>query len=56
MNALLHLISPLGPFEKWGVNLMGPLPMIKRRHQYIMVATNYRTKFTEVHALKSSMK
>jgi hypothetical protein len=22
----------LGPFEKWGIDFMGPLPVIKRRH------------------------
>jgi hypothetical protein len=24
MNGLLHPIPPLGPFEKWGIDLMGP--------------------------------
>jgi hypothetical protein len=32
VSGLLHPIPPLGPFEKWGIDLMGPLPMIKRRH------------------------
>jgi hypothetical protein len=46
-------IPPLGPFEKWGIDLMGPLPMIRKGHQLIVVSTDYLTKFTEVHALKS---
>jgi len=25
-------IPPLGHFEKWGIDLMGPLPMTKRGH------------------------
>jgi len=25
MSGLLHPIPPLGPFEKWGIDLMGPL-------------------------------
>ena len=25
----LHPIPPLGPFEKWGIDLMGPLPVTK---------------------------
>jgi len=52
MNGLLHPIPPLGPFEKWGIDLMGPLPMIRRGHRF----TYYLTKFVEVHALKSSVK
>jgi hypothetical protein len=32
MNGLLHPIPPLGIFEKWGIDLMGPLPVIKRKH------------------------
>jgi hypothetical protein len=52
----LHPIPPLTPFEKWGVDLMGPLPMTRRGHRFIVVATYYLTKFSEVHALKSSMK
>jgi hypothetical protein len=25
----LHPITPLGPFEKWGIDLMGPLPIVE---------------------------
>jgi hypothetical protein len=28
----LHPILPLGPFEKWGIYLMGPLPVTRRGH------------------------
>ncbi len=56
VNGPLHPIPPLGPFEKWGINLMGPLPMIKRGHRFIAVASDYLTKFAEVRALKSSVK
>ncbi len=52
----LHPIPPLRPFEKWGIDLMGPLPMTRRKHRFIVVATNYFTKFAEVRALKSSVK
>jgi hypothetical protein len=40
----LHPIPPLGPFEKWGIDLMGPLPMTRRGHRFIVVATDYLTK------------
>jgi hypothetical protein len=52
----LHPIPPLRPFEKWGIDLMGPLPMTRRGHRFIVVATDYLTKFAEVRALKSSVK
>jgi hypothetical protein len=35
---------------------MGPLPMTRRGHRFIVVVTDYFTKFAEVRALKSSMK
>ncbi len=34
---------------------MGPLPVIKRKHWFIVVAIDYLTKFAKVYALKSSM-
>jgi len=52
----LHSIPPLRPFEKWGIDLMGPLPMIRRGHRFFIVAIDYFTKFAEVRALKSSVK
>jgi len=52
----LHPIPPFGPFEKWGIDLMGPLPMTKRGHRFIVTATDYLIKFVEVRALKSSVK
>jgi hypothetical protein len=35
---------------------MGYLPVTKRRHCFIVVATDYLTKFAEVRALKTSVK
>jgi hypothetical protein len=32
MNGPLHPIPPLGLVEKWGIDLMGPLSVIKKRH------------------------
>jgi len=56
VNGPLHPIPPLGFFEIWGINLMGPLLMTRRGHRFIMVVTDYLTKFAEVRALKSSVK
>jgi hypothetical protein len=49
-------MAPLGPFEKWGIYLMGPLPVTRKGHRFIVVATEYLTKFVKIRALKSSMK
>jgi transposase InsO family protein len=35
---------------------MGPLPMTRRGHRFIVVAIDYLTKFVEIRALKSSVK
>jgi hypothetical protein len=56
MSGPLHPIPPLGPFEKWGIDLMGPLSMTRRGHQFIVVTTDYLTKFAEVRVLKSLVK
>jgi hypothetical protein len=56
VNGLLHPIPPLGPFEKWGIDLMDPLPMIRRGHRFIVVATDYITKFAKICALKFLVK
>lgn len=52
INNLQHT-PPLGPFEKWGIDLMEPLPITKQGHRFIIVAINYLTKFAEVLALKT---
>ncbi len=52
----LHPIPLLGPFEKWGIDLMGPLPMTRRGHRFIVITTDYFTKFAKVRALKSLVK
>jgi hypothetical protein len=56
MSGLLHPIPPFKPFEKWGIDLMGPLPVTRRGHQFIMVAIDYFTKFAKVRALKFLVK
>lgn len=52
----LHHIPPLGPFEKRSIDLMDTLQVTKRKNRFIVVATDYLTKFAEVRALKTSVK
>ena len=39
-------IIPISPFEKWGINFVGPInPVSARRNRYIILATDYATKW-----------
>jgi hypothetical protein len=52
MNGPLHPIPLLGPFEKWGIDLIGPLLVIKKGHRFIVVAKDYLTKFVDIRVKK----
>jgi hypothetical protein len=46
-------IIPLAPFEKWGIDFIGPiLPVSSRQHRYIILATDYATKWVEAKATR----
>ncbi|MCO5560853.1 hypothetical protein L7F22_014473 [Adiantum nelumboides] len=40
-------IISFGPFEKWGIDAIGPLPMAQSRKQYIIVGVDYMTRWAE---------
>jgi hypothetical protein len=44
-------IFPTGPFEKWGLNFV---PMTALRNKYLIVATDYLTKWTEAAIVKKN--
>ena len=55
MDLPLHPSLPLVPLEKWGIDYVGPItPTSSRRNQYIIVATEYLTKWAEAKAVKSA--
>ncbi|MCO5552610.1 hypothetical protein L7F22_006124 [Adiantum nelumboides] len=40
-----------GPFEKWGIDAMGPLPRTANGKLYILVAINYMTRWVEAQSV-----
>ena len=39
------------PFTQWGVDIMGPFPIVMRRLKFLIVSIDYFTKWVEAKAL-----
>ena len=51
----LTTILPIAPFEKWGVDFIGPFqPLGGHRKRYIILATDYATKWVEARATRKN--
>ena len=46
----LHSVTSLCPFYKWGIDVVGPLPLATGQRKFMLVATNYFTKWAEADA------
>ena len=47
----LHSIQIGQAFERIGIDLVGPLPITKQNNHYIIVATDYLTRWLEAKAV-----
>jgi hypothetical protein len=47
----VHLIPPSWPLQRWGMDLVGPLPTAQGNCKFLAVAVDYLTKWVEVKAL-----
>ena len=52
----LFPIIPTGVFEKWGVDFVGPLPITAKQNEYLLVATDYLSKWVEAVPVRSCTK
>jgi transposase InsO family protein len=55
MNLPLNPSLPLVPFEKWGIDYIGQIsPASSSKNEYIIIATEYLTKWAETKAVKKA--
>ena len=47
----LQLIAPAWPLQRWGIDLVGPLPTAQGNCKYAVVAVEYFTKWAEAKPL-----
>jgi len=50
----LHPIKVGQPFDRIGMDIVGPLPTTEQGNKYIVVATDYLTKWPEAQALTNT--
>src|SRR5438045_8519909 len=53
-KSYLNPIEVGEPFERIGIDFVGPLERTKRRNRYILVITDYLTKWSEAKAMKEA--
>ena len=55
MDLPLYPTLPISLLEKWGIDYIGPIaPMSTKRNQYIIIAVEYLTKWTEAKPIKAA--
>jgi hypothetical protein len=51
LSSLTQLIQPTWPMQRWGLDLLGPLPPAQGNLRYVVVAVEYFSKWIEVKPL-----
>ncbi|XP_059663785.1 uncharacterized protein LOC132309497 [Cornus florida] len=49
----LHVMANPWPFAQWGIDMVGPLPKAVEQKEYVLLATDYFTKWVEAKAYSS---
>lgn len=52
-SKVLNLVTSPWPFSLWGMNIVGPLPIAIAQKKFLLVVTNYFSKWVEVEAYVS---
>jgi hypothetical protein len=52
-SSLTQLIQPIWPLQRWGLDLLGPLPPAQGNLKYVVVAVEYFSKWIEAKPLDS---
>jgi hypothetical protein len=50
-SSLTQLIQPTWPLQRWGMDLLGPLPLAQGNLKYVVVAVEYFSKWIEAKPL-----
>jgi hypothetical protein len=50
-SSLAQLIQPTWPLQRWGLDLLGPLPLAQGNLKYVVVAVEYFSKWIEAKPL-----
>ena len=53
-NNQKQIIPPTDIFERWGVDIVGPLPITREGNRYIMIAMDYFSRWPEARPLKAA--
>ena len=51
LEGVLNLLSSPWPFAQWGLNIVGPFPKAAGNKRYMLVGTDYFTKWVETEPL-----
>ena len=50
-RGVLNPLSSPWPFAQWGLNIVGPFPKVTGNKRYLLVSTDYFTKWVEAEPL-----